>query len=231
MINANLKERAKLDYSTPDTLWLTNEDTLRIMVGVLGISLPLILYLSLMVESGRVELLDSISHYYFTRVGSVFVIILSIIGVFLIIYQGTNQIDFLISIAAGVAVFVLLLFPASNLTDISINPIIDRQLTKPCSEAISPCFGDSQPYSVTVLKTSKSRVYIHYIASAIFLGCLTYMALFCFPKQESIEKRNRKTFYRICGLLMLGSMVAISCGIWFSDFFDKYLHKAITFVL
>jgi hypothetical protein len=86
--------------------------TLRIIVGILGITLPLILYLGGLIISGT-GLQDSISKYYYTDMRNVFVGILFVIGSFLMTYRGYDIIDNIVSTIGGISVILAALFPAT----------------------------------------------------------------------------------------------------------------------
>lgn len=94
--DSKLKSMLNVDYKDENSIWLTNSLTLRKVIGILGMSLPLLLFLFLFLDNGLNEPLDSISHYYYTRVSGIFVSILSILGIFLIIYKGIKPIDFVV---------------------------------------------------------------------------------------------------------------------------------------
>ncbi|AEE51585.1 hypothetical protein [Haliscomenobacter hydrossis] len=93
-IPTQINEFLQLDYVEDDSLWISGGRTLRRWIGILGMALPWLLYLFLYVDTRFGSPLPSISHYYFTRVSSVFVLILSVLAVFLFIYKGKEPIDF-----------------------------------------------------------------------------------------------------------------------------------------
>lgn len=180
-----------------DTIWLTNSKTLRKLIGILGMVLPLLLFLALYIDNGLNHPIESISHYYYTRANGIFVGIMSIIGIFLIVYKGKEPIDFFISLAAGVFALCVVCFPTSNL---------------------SGCCDPAMPFSVTHLNVSAFREGFHYISAGIFLGCLTYMTLFLFtksdkaPSKRGSKKKIRNRIYKICGVLMLIAVLVIFAG-------------------
>src|SRR5690242_193817 len=94
---AKVEEVLKLDYSKPEEIGLTQQKTLRKLVGVLGMLLPILLGAFLFFVDGHWEPLDSISHYYFTRSNGLFIIIVSLLAIFLMVYKGKDPIDFYIS--------------------------------------------------------------------------------------------------------------------------------------
>jgi len=193
-INAFLK----VDFTEEEDLWLKSGYTLRKLVGILGMGLPVLLYVFLFVSTGHKGPLDSICHYYFTRVASIFIIILGTIGIFLLVYKGKKSVDFYISFIAGIFALLVILFPTSNISDI-------------CNDA-------DKKYSVTILSQSDFREDFHYISAAIFLLCLSFMSLCLFTKSDKPkDKRGRRKIirnriYRTCGVIMVLSLLIILLG-------------------
>ena len=187
-----------VEFTDDNSLWLSDSKTLRKLIGILGMALPLLLFLFLYLDNGLNHPLESISHYYYTRVSSIFMGILSILGIFLIIYKGKQPIDFFISLAAGLFVLCVVSFPTGNI--------------------VNSCCDGSKPYAVTVLRISAFREGFHYASAGIFLGCLTYMSLFLFTKSNKSaeargsKKRLRNRIYRVCGVLMLIAILVIFAG-------------------
>lgn len=186
----------KIDYSKPDEILVTQQNTLRKLIGILGILLPIALYVFLRIDIGYAKPLESISHYYFTRVSGIFVITVSLLAIFLIIYKGKDPIDSILSTIAGLAALLLILFPTSN-----IDPKADWFVC-----------------SVTTLKESPFRITFHYIASAIFLLSLAFMAMFVFTKSDKPEplrtrqKKIRNAVYRICAMVMFAALITAFIG-------------------
>ena len=109
----NIKPQSSLlpTYEKTGDIALKNQKTLRKLVGVLGILLPLLVYLFLQVTDNFNSALPSISHYYFTRAASIFEIIVSLLAVFLMIYKGEKFIDYILSTIAGLSALLMLIFP------------------------------------------------------------------------------------------------------------------------
>jgi hypothetical protein len=194
-----------LDYesSTSDNIWLTKQNTLRELIGILGVLLPLLLWFFLWVDSGFIEVIPSISHYYYTRVCGILVIIVSLLAIFLIVYRGNKSQDFYISSVAGISALLLLLFPTDNLSGISA--------------------GYYKFVTVTYLKANEFREAFHYISAAIFLLCLTWMSFFIFPSNKNTESKNK--IFIICGIFMFTALLIIFVhflGVINDDFYDKY---------
>jgi hypothetical protein len=84
--------------------------TLRRIVGVLGVALPVVLALLGFAFSGRIEILPSVSDYYSLRSRDVLVGVLCTIGWFLFVYRGYQRKDSVAGnlgclLALGVAFF------------------------------------------------------------------------------------------------------------------------------
>lgn len=188
----------KVDYTKDNSIWLTNSLTLRKIIGIMGMAMPLLLFGFLYIDTGLQYPLESISHYYYTRVGSIFVIILSLLAFFLIVYKGKDPIYFYISFFAGIFALLAVLFPTNNITDICCDP--------------------AKKYAVTILPISDFRMYFHYTAAALFFLCLSYMSFFLFTRSnKSVNERSRQKvlrnrIYRTCGVLMLLSLVVLLAG-------------------
>ncbi|HKO78616.1 MAG TPA: hypothetical protein VJU52_15475 [Flavobacterium sp.] len=196
--DSSLNAFLKVDYKEDNSIWLTNSLTLRKIIGILGMAMPLLLFLFLYVDNGLQHPLESISHYYYTRVSGIFVIILSLLAFFLIVYKGKEPVDFYISLFAGFFALLVVLFPTNN-------------ITKECCDPIAK-------YSVTFLPVSHFRMYFHYSAAALFFLCLSYMSFFLFtksnkpPSKRGIQKTIRNRIYRTCGVLMLLALLILFAG-------------------
>jgi len=193
-----MSKSKETDYNNANSIWLSSSLTLRKMVGVLGMGMPILLYSFLYLDCGLIVPLESISHYYFTRVSGIFIIILSLLGFFLIIYKGKNPTDFYISLAAGLFALLTVLFPTNNITN--------------------TCCDPTKEYAVTVLKASAFRMYFHYTAAALFFLCLSYMSLFLFtksnkaPNERGRQKIIRNRIYRTCGVIILLALLFLFAG-------------------
>jgi uncharacterized protein YacL len=195
-------------FKTCDEEYLvTQQKALQILIGVLGIFIPLLLYVFLYLDIQYAKPLQSISHYYFTRVSAILVIGLSLLAFFLLIYKGkhdaddTSKInwDAILSNLAGLGALTLLLFPTSNIDPASPGYVC----------------------SVTTLKAGHAaafRVSLHYISAAIYLLSLAGISFFVFTKTHSdkslmtSEKKIRNVFYRIFGLVMAVAIVVAFMG-------------------
>lgn len=194
-----------IDYNQTGDIALKNQNTLRKTVGSLGMLLPLFLFLFLEIDSNYSSVLPSISHYYFTRASGIFLIILSMLSVFLLIYKGEEKTDFYASAIAGVSSLLLLLFPTDNLPK------------------------GFEDVNVTILKNSDFRMYFHLACAAIFLLTLAYMSAFLFTKSDTPpSKRGKKKIlrnriYRVCAAVIVAAILCIGLAkLFFPEFYEKF---------
>lgn len=187
------------DYKSTGDIALKDQQTLRKLLGSLGILLPLLLYIFLWVTSNFNLVLPSISHYYFTRAASLFEIIVSLLAVFLLIYKGEELLDYILSSIAGFSALLMLLLPTGNLRGYNHSIKYD-------------------PVAVTFFKESLLRPKLHYAFASLFLLSLAVMALFVFtksshaPRNRTRNKRRRNKIYRLCGTVMLVALVVALLG-------------------
>lgn len=203
-----LTKALKLNFNNDDAA-LTNQQTLRRTVGVLGILLPVLLYIYLGIAAGYSNVLESISHYYYTRTNGIFIIIISMLAVFLLIYKGKEPIDFYVSSIAGIFALSVIMFPTN---------------------AITTCCDADKAYSMAYIKDHPTRIVFHFVSAGIFLSCLSFMSLFLFTRSDKTaaertpKKRSRNKLYRITGVIMLLAMLVIFAGyikIIPPDFYDR----------
>jgi Mn2+/Fe2+ NRAMP family transporter len=218
---SEIDKAINLEYNDGSGLWLTSGLTLRRLIGVLGMSLPILLWLYLYIAYGWKEPLESISHYYYTRAGTVFAIIVSLLAIFLIVYKGCKPIDFYLSLTAGIFALCVLLFPTFNLCKKCIDD--DNIL----------CLSD---YCVTILPQSNARELFHFISAAIFLLCLAAMSLFIFTlsdkpvSERTPNKIIRNRIFRICGVIMVVCLLIIFFGGYLGLIpSEKYIQYHLTF--
>lgn len=195
---SRVNKSLSLDYDDRNKIWLSNQKTLRKLVGILGMLLPVLLFGFLLVDTHHTSPLQSISHYYFTRANSVFVIVVSLLAIFLLIYKGEETVDFYISSLAGISALCLVLFPTSNISSV--------------------CCDATRAYSITLMKESEFRVALHYVSAGIFLSCLAYISAFLFTKSDkrveerSQEKKFRNKIFRTCAVIMVLALLVMGAG-------------------
>ena len=196
-----LTDTLDITFRNDDKILIESSKTLRLVIGILGMALPLFLWLSLYVFSGHCEPLDSISHYFFTKASTFFIGIISVLAIFFMIYKGYDSTDFFVSSLAGLAAILLLLLPTGNIVQ-------DLE--------------ESHDYIVTVWTyvhpQSDYRQVAHFIFAALFLGSLAYMSICQFtksdlhPGERKSEKILRNRMYRVFGSIMILALVLIFLG-------------------
>ncbi len=86
--------------------------TLRIIIGILGITFPFILSVGAWIFFGT-GLQDSISEYYLTGMRDIFVGFLFVIGFFLMTYAGYDLIDNIVSTVGGISAVLAAILPTT----------------------------------------------------------------------------------------------------------------------
>ncbi len=184
-----------------DANMLISYKTLRRILGILGMGLPLMLYLSTLM-SGVYSLGPSISSYYFSNSGDLLVAVLCSFSVFLITYKGYSEADNIISSIAGFAAFLIAVFPAMNESSIKVNYL----------------FSFLSPAAVTA---------VHFTSAAVFFLLLSIISFFLFVKTNQKApllkaKLNRNRIYRTCGIFIFVSLLLLAvCNLLPAYVFDK----------
>jgi heme/copper-type cytochrome/quinol oxidase subunit 2 len=159
--------------------------TLRKTVGILGIILPIILALGSVVVFKCNHLETSVSNYYYTGMGNVFVAVLCAFALFLFTYNGYEKKDKIAGKLAGIFGIIAAIFPTNFKTDICV----------PCA----PC------------EHARYIGIIHLTCAALFFLVLAYFSLCLFTKKSpnpTPEKLKRNKIYKICGWVMIVCIVA-----------------------
>lgn len=168
---------AETNYSLVDS-----QIALRRIAGVLGLTFPFVLGFGAFLLFDE-DLQRSISNYYYTAMGDVFVAVLCMVGIVLFVYRGydvpPNSTRFWekvpdrqVGTLAGVSAVVVALFPTNKIV------------------------GEAGIISI-----------IHGIAASIFFITIACFSLFIFTKTSSgdpaPDKLRRNFVYRTCGYIML----------------------------
>lgn len=148
--------------------------TVRSAIGLLGIIFPLVLAANSYFCGRPLE--ESISDYYSTNLGDVFVGILTAIAMFLFSYRGyEKELDnVLTNVAAGAALLVAFF---------------------PCNETLTSCVVCKERGFSGAFNSA-----VHNIGATIFFLSLSVLLIFYFAKSDHVLK-NR--IYRVCGVIML----------------------------
>ncbi|TAE34849.1 MAG: hypothetical protein EAZ91_00070 [Cytophagales bacterium] len=176
--------------------------TLRNLIGLCGMLLPLILA-AITSRSGSDALVEpSLSDYYYTNTGEIFVVILSMLAVFLFTYQGYGR-EKVWSFIAGLGAMGVAFFPTeapfSARTAFSIH---------------TPRRGDQIPQFFGLIEW-------HFVFAALFFIAAAIVAIVYFPRLKPGESETRddgklsqkgirNRVYRISGWVMLACVVGIA---------------------
>lgn len=171
--------------------------TMRRIIGILGISLPLVLVLGGLVQD-KPTIQSSISAYYYTNMRDFFVGLLSSVALFLLSYKGYEKIDDIVSNLSGLCAIGMILFPTSF-------------------------HGETTVKTGILLVNDDVSEIVHLAFGACFFLLLSYNSIFLFTKRGpwggvlSREKRQRNIIYRTCGVIMILSIVGI---FFYKTFFE-----------
>lgn len=179
--------------SKPDPR-LISFQTLRKSVGWLGILLPAVMIIGNLVFRNCSTLQNSISHYYYTVTGNLFVGILCAVALFLISYRGYDRLDHISSSLAGIFAVAIAMFPTNTSQSVPVGMALNRCV-------------------IFELADDKVRNSIHYISAALFFTTLAYISFFLFTKNKGAftkEKRVRNKIYRVCAVLIILSILLIA---------------------
>ncbi len=173
--------------STGNSRQIISYLTLRKVIGLLGLLFPILLSLGCFALGDCKEIPASISHYYHTNMGDVFVGILFAIGLFLFSYKGYDAIDSIMGTLGCVFALGVALFP----TESSIEAIRSMHFV---SAAL--LFGVLSYFSLVLFtKTGgdpspqkKKRNDVYKACGIIMLLCIVLIGIyFMFLKGSSID--------------------------------------------
>ncbi len=154
-------------------------------IGVLAILMPIVLVLNSFYCGTTIK--PSISHYYYTNMGDIFVGLLFGMAMFLFTYKGYEKKDDFITNAASIAAICIAIFPTNY------------HVGAPCAECSELSF----------LKNYHGM--IHNISAAVFFSLLAIYTYWFFPKSEKAgpRQKSRNMLYKICGVGMMVSLVIV----------------------
>ncbi len=203
--------------STPDPNrdLLISYTTLRKVIGILGIALPLVLWAGSLVVGNCQEIQLSISNYYHTRVGDVFVGALCAIALFFFAYRGPERIDGIMGNIAGILGILVAVFPTTlkRADGMVIQCNVERSVSNP--EWVGS---------------------LHNICAGLFLLVLAYFSIALFTKNRpgetpSPEKIIRNRVYRICGIIMILCVITCAVILYVDSFKAFAIEKKLIFWL
>ena len=161
--------------------------TQRKLLGILGMSLPVALFLLSQLD-GYTPIRNTISSYYFINTREIFTGILAAMAIFLVTYKGYDKLDNRATNIAGGLAILIVLFPAMRDCD---RPVV---------------------YLVAFLDATTTD-WIHTISASTFFFILSYISYFLFTKHNgnipTAKKVARNKIYRFCGIVIFASILAV----------------------
>ena len=168
------------EKQNPDSL-LIHYLTLRKSVGLLGIFLPIVLIFGVKFLTNCTILQDSISDYYYTRMGHYMTGTLCAVSLFLFSYKGYEKKDLWAGRAASVFALGVAFFPCSNFYPLSECKVLE-------------------------LKGNETTNIIHFASATCLFLIFAVFSLFLFTKSSghpTKRKKQRNVVYKICGVIIL----------------------------
>lgn len=188
---------------------------LRQWLGILGIALPILLW----VFNGF-ELKSSISHFYYSSSSVLFTGFMLTFGIFLIFYPGRDDksdkvSDKWVTTIGGIGAILAALIPTAYYSKCK-NPFeYSIELSNFC---------ELNEVTTQYMHNNDILGDIHFFGAAIFLILMGYMSFARFTKGNTTPKM--KIFYKSCAILIWIPLVAL--GIKFA--FNLYLTEHIVFI-
>jgi len=170
-----------------DSSLLIHYLTLRKSVGLLGIFLPFVLIFGVRFLTNCDILQDSISDYYYTKLGHYMTGTLCAVSLFMFSYKGYGPKDLWAGRGASLFSLAVAFFPCSN-----FNPL-------------SEC-------KVLELKGNDVINLIHFASATCLFLIFSFFCLFLFTKSSghpTKRKKQRNVVYKICGVIILLSITVI----------------------
>ena len=219
MVNLS-KATKKIDNWLEGGSRVFSEGALRIVVGLLGVILPLWLIIYTKILADCNEILPSISDYFHSGANDIFVGILSAVCLSFLVFHGYDWKDLIVGKIAFVACLGIIIFP-TNVSHIRTchNCIyVDGTSGEKVEElSFATENKDAILAQLPYCPIEDQEGIWHYISAIIFFGCLVIFSLLLFPlsykgvkwKDLPLKRRIRKGIYIGCGLGILGCMIAI----------------------
>lgn len=185
---------------------------LRKWLGILGISLPVLLWIF-----NDFELKSSISHFYYSNASVLFTGFMFTFGIFLIFYPGrddeTDKIsDNWITTFGGIGAILTALIPTA-FCSVSKDPII---ITNELS-----LFCGGKGLTTPFIHNNQSLGVIHLCCAAIFLILMGYMSYARFTKGNTTVKMKR--FYKFCALMVWIPLLVLGIKFGFKLELTEYI--------
>ncbi|NOQ25039.1 MAG: hypothetical protein GQ564_06710 [Bacteroidales bacterium] len=189
-----------------------SNSTLRIAVGILGISLPFILVIGSIILDGENKILYSISAYYHTRIGNGFVCIMSAVAIFLFAYKGHDLRDNIAGNLGGIFALGTALFPNSQAYPITLIHKLHLSFATLLfivliyfSIVLFTTSNKPKPYP----KAKKNRNKVYYICGITMIACVICIALLKLWLEHSFPQiRNFKLAFWFESIALIASGIS-----------------------
>lgn len=173
--------------------------TLRKSVGVLGIALPFVLMIGSYFFSKCEQVQPSISHYYYTVMGTYFTGTLCAVALFLFSYKGYTRIDNITGNLAGLFAILVAFFPT------------DAYDGTKCAFVVNNREGSVNP--------------IHFTAAALLFGSFAFFCLYLFTQTNNkstmtLRKRMRNRVYKTCGVIIVLCIAGVAAVNFIKPLYD-----------
>ncbi|KFF03903.1 hypothetical protein [Chryseobacterium luteum] len=173
---------------------LISYQQLRMFIGLLGLCLSLMLFLTTFLLNDQFPFKVSISHYYYSFGHIIFVGTLCIMGGLFGTYRGKRKYENLVSNLCGILAVLVAVFP-TKLEGYGGNMYIHIE-----NENYKEWFS-----------------YVHYASAGLLFALFSVYCFAFFPKtddkpetpEEILKKKRRDIYYRICGFGIILSVLCI----------------------
>lgn len=175
------------EKKNPDESLLIQYLTIRKIVGFLGMLLPIVLVFGVKILTDCNIVQDSISDYYYTKMGHYMTGTLCAVSLFMFSYNGYERADFWAGKTAGLFALGVAFCPDSNYYPLSACKVLS-------------------------LKGNDVINIIHFGSATVLFLTLAYFSLCLFTKTSgnpTKRKKQRNFVYRFCGVIILLSIVLI----------------------
>lgn len=171
---------------------------LRAFIGITGILLPIAVVLGCWIfGAAKYSWQPSISHYYYSKMHIVFVLILCVLGAFLITYKGKDKWESRLSNLAGYCAFGIASLPTKF-------------------AGFLPEQYEGNQYLQLLKEVTDFWGGIHFVFAGALFTCFTIFCLYFFQRPDEaytgdeLKKFNkRKRLYQICGWVIIVSIAMI----------------------
>jgi hypothetical protein len=173
---------------TPGQTLLVSYLTIRKAVGLLGMLLPLVLWLGVKLLTKCDFIQDSISDYYYSKMGHYLVGTLCAVALFLFAYNGYDKKDLIAGKLACCFALGVAFFPTTNM------------------QPLSDC-------KVFAIEGKNFINIIHFTTATLFFITLAYFSYFLFTKSgghPTNRKRQRNIVYKTCGIIIIGCIILLT---------------------